>query len=109
MQTPKNDPATTRTRRSRPRRRRRHRRRPVDLRFHAAHLSGRVLDWSRSGLAVESESGLRIGARYALTVHSETRNRRLLGTVRWCALRRTRRTGDDEVRPVYQAGIDLRA
>lgn len=89
--------------------RRRHRRRPVDLRFRAAHLSGRVLDWSRGGLALESEGGLRVGARYALTIHSATRSRRVRGTVRWCALRRTLRTSTGEVHPVYQAGIDFSA
>ncbi len=69
-------------------------------------LSGRILNLSRRGLAIETGSALRVGARYRFTVTGGERSVEFEGRILWCRLRATRPAGGD-VEPVYRAGIEL--
>ncbi len=69
-------------------------------------LSGRILNLSQGGLAIETGSALRVGARYRFKVTGGERPADFEGRILWCRLRRTRPAGGD-VEPIYRAGIGL--
>ncbi len=69
-------------------------------------LSGRILNLSRRGLAIETGSALRVGARCRFTVTGGERTAEFHGRILWCRLRTIRPAGGD-FEPVYRAGIEL--
>ena len=90
--------------------------------------SGRLVNLSSTGFAIESEHGLRIGEYYGFSIRSEPggriepgrtfptglqplhphlRPKRFVGRVRWCSLQTTIRRTDGEVIPVFRAGIEF--
>ena len=76
----------------------------TEIRNHLA--TGRVVDFARGGMAIESSHALRPGCRYTFTLtigeHVETLEARVL----WCRLAATRRLSSGEVVPLYRAGIE---
>ena len=69
---------------------------------------GRLLDFSRSGIAIETVTGLRIGARYDFEICAEHDSTTVSGVVRWWRLRAVNPSstaGDFE--PLFAAGIRL--
>lgn len=67
-----------------------------------------VLNMSLTGLAVESRKALAIGSKYDLRLHKGREAIHINADVQWCHLVRTEHTGDSDVSPVYQAGLDFR-
>lgn len=69
-------------------------------------VTGRVLDLSRAGMAIECHDALGPGRLYtfrlAIGEHTETLTARLL----WCRLCRTERLANGDVLPIYRAGIE---
>jgi c-di-GMP-binding flagellar brake protein YcgR len=64
-----------------------------------------VLNLSLAGMAVETPHQLSVGRRYAFNIQHENQVVKLHGTVAWSTLRSTRRVSEEEIRPVYHAGI----
>lgn len=77
---------------------------PARLRGHS--LEARLVDFSRTGLGLETHAGLRIGATYRFRLFGG-RGRAVAATVRWCRLRRLDRRANGDVAPVYRAGLTL--
>ena len=77
-------------------------------RLTAHTLEARLVDFSRSGIGLETHVALRIGATYRFRLFSG-RGRTLTATVRWCRLRATRRGRAGEVLPVFRAGLLVHA
>ena len=70
-------------------------------------VDAKVLNISRSGVAVETSVQLVIGRRYEAKIGVSGRSVSTAGTVRRCVLRKTRRTASGEVEPVYEGGIEF--
>ncbi len=70
-------------------------------------VDAKVLNISRSGVAVETNVQLVIGRRYEAKIGYRGGFVSAAGTVRRCVLRRTRATEKGEVAPVYEAGIEF--
>ena len=68
-------------------------------------VDAKVLNISRSGIAVETSFQLVIGRRYIAKIGYRGRSVRTAGTVRRCRLKKTRETETGEVEPVYEVGI----
>ena len=66
------------------------------------------MDFSRSGLGLETQVALRLGATYRFR-HFGGGGRTLTATVRWCRLRATRRGRAGEILPLFRAGLVLDA
>ena len=63
---------------------------------------------SLTGIAVETDTQLRVGRSYSLALrHGHDQPLRLAGTVVWCHLRTLRRSESSGTRPVYEAGIQF--
>lgn len=72
------------------------------------HISAdaKILNMSLTGLAVETDTQLRVGRTYSLTLrHGVDHSVRLSGTVVWCHLRSLRRSETGDTRPIYVAGV----
>lgn len=69
----------------------------------------RVVNVSLGGMALETHSYLQFGRAYTLKLEGSGRSLSLTGTVAWCSLRRTTRTSEGEVLPVYRAGLKFEA
>lgn len=65
-------------------------------------LSGRVLDVSLGGIAIETDAPLTLGHSYSLSLAREDRSARLHGTARWSRLVRTDGEG-----AVYRSGLQF--
>jgi hypothetical protein len=90
--------------------RRTHPRRTIEgVHVHNGVISGDLLNFSARGLAVETSSGLRVGARYTFRLGRAWMSFRVTGIVRWSRLRGTRRGPDGEVAPIFVAGIAIDA
>ncbi len=76
----------------------------TEIRNHAA--SGRVLDLSRDGMAIESCTALRPGQLYSFTLTIGDHVESLEARVLWCRLRTTERLPGGDVVPIYRAGIE---
>ena len=73
-----------------------------------ATFNGRLIDFSRGGIAIETSTALRIGARYHFEIRAEHGKMTAYGVVRWCRLRAVNpslQAGDFE--PLFTAGIRL--
>ncbi len=68
-------------------------------------LVGRVLNMSLGGLAIETTTALRIGGSYSFRAEIHEHSLEIEAQIRWCRLARTLRTGDDEVRAIFRAGV----
>lgn len=65
-----------------------------------------VLNLSLGGMAVETSSCLQFGREYTLKLDGgDGLEVSLSGSVAWCSLRRTSRSGSGEVVPIYRAGL----
>ena len=61
---------------------------------------------SLTGMAVETDTQLRVGKTYSLTLnHGPDHSLRLSGTVVWCHLRSLRRSESGDSKTVYVAGV----
>jgi Tfp pilus assembly protein PilZ len=90
------------------RERRRSPRHPVQDVKGTLHLSAeaKILNMSLTGIAVETDTQMKVGRTYSLTLkHGNDYNLRLPGSVVWCHLRGLRRNEAGDTRTVYEAGI----
>jgi hypothetical protein len=88
--------------------RRRHPRHQVNDVKGTLHISAgaKIINMSLTGLAVETDTQMRVGRSYSLTLkHGSDFVLRLAGTVVWCHLRGIRKTDGGETRSVYHAGF----
>jgi hypothetical protein len=88
--------------------RRRHPRHQVNDVKGTLHISAgaKIINMSLTGLAVETDTQMRVGRSYSLTLkHGTDFVLRLAGTVVWCHLRGIRKTDGGETRSVYHAGF----
>lgn len=91
-----------------------HRRFP---RYEVAGLEGhlvvpihiRVINVSLGGMALETHSYLQFGRAYTLKLGGGEESLSLTGTVAWCSLRKTTKSVDGEILPVYRAGLKFEA
>ena len=60
-------------------------------------------------MAVETQSHLQFGRAYSLKLSGSSDELELTGTVAWSALRRTAKNDDQEIVPVYRAGLEFEA
>lgn len=82
-------------------------------RFEVPNLSGSltvpveitVINLSLGGLALETNSYLHFGRSYTLRLADDEHSLALTGTVAWCSLKRTLKSDDGEVLPIYRAGL----
>lgn len=89
-------------------RRRFKRYRPTDLEGRLdASIPARVVDISVSGLAVETDTQLRIGRTYRFVLGDDAETLKLVGRVQWSRLRGTRTSQDGDPAAVYNSGIAL--
>ncbi len=86
--------------------RRRDRRRAKDLRI-TPPIDGKVLNLSSLGVAIEASEALTIGESYWFLLRWGGYHFRIDGTVKWCALVKTKRQRAGTVSPVYRAGVAL--
>lgn len=70
-------------------------------------VDAKVLNISRSGIAVQTNVQLVIGRRYIAKIGYRGGSVSTAGTVKRCSLKRTRETEAGEVEPVYEAGIEF--
>ena len=88
--------------------RRGHSRRVIQgVHIHNRAVSGELLNFSPGGMAIETTSSLRVGARYTFHLGRPWMSFRVTGSVRWSRLARTRSRRDGEVTPIFVAGIAL--
>lgn len=73
----------------------------------AFSVDAKVLNVSRSGIAVQSNFQLMIGRKYFAQVGPEGSAVSATGTVRRCSLKKTQMTENGDVEPVYEAGIEF--
>jgi len=74
------------------------------------HLAAdaKIMNMSLTGMAVETDSPLRVGKKYSLGIrHGEGLSLRLSGVVVWCQVRSLRRGASADSKPVYAAGIQF--
>lgn len=84
-------------------------------RFSAEDVSGSfsftveasVINISLGGLAVRTQTQLKVGREYRFRMGGEEDAVQLSGTVRWCRLSGTERQESGDVVPVYEAGISF--
>jgi hypothetical protein len=69
------------------------------------NLDVNVLNLSLAGMAVETSHRLDVGRRYAFRIRHDNQVVKLHGTVAWSALLSTRRISEEDISPVYHAGI----
>lgn len=67
----------------------------------------KVLDMSVQGMKVESSRRLDVGRKYSIKIGQGNDLVKLIGSVVWCTLLRTRSTVVGEFIPVYQAGVEF--
>ena len=88
--------------------RRRHFRFPAkDVTVNGGAVDGVLLNVARSGLAIETTTPVQIGREYRMRVRYEDASFVATGRVRWCILRKTKRSETGENVPVYHAGFSL--
>ena len=75
--------------------------------FRSGQIQASLVDLSRSGLAIESLDHPAIGCTVAFALVQGRSRVDAEGTVRWCNLKRTYRTAEGDVVPVYRAGLTL--
>jgi len=107
---------TDREERSMPERRTQNRRSTGRLPLISGLSSGRLVNLSSTGFAIETDRGLRVGEYYGFGIRRDPSDelgptrllcgQRFEGTVRWCTLRRTRQV-NGEVAPVFLAGFEF--
>lgn len=68
-------------------------------------LTGQVVNLSRTGLAMESTTGLTIGSLHGFRITSAAATVRVEAEVRWCRLCRTVRRQAGEVLPIFRTGV----
>jgi PilZ domain len=72
------------------------------------HLAAeaKILNMSLTGMAVETDTQMKVGRTYSLTLkHGTDNGLRLPGSVVWCHLRGLRKGEAGDTRTVYEAGI----
>ncbi len=90
--------------------RRRHPRHPVQDVTGTLHINtgAKILNMSVTGMAVETDTQLRVGRSYSLTLrHADDFVLRLSGTVIWCHLRGIKKTERGQTTSVYHAGFQF--
>jgi hypothetical protein len=88
--------------------RRRHPRHQVNDVEGTLHFSSgaKIINMSLTGMAVETDTQMRVGRSYSLTLkHGADFVLRLSGAVVWCHLRGIRKTDGGETKSVYHAGF----
>ena len=70
-------------------------------------VSGKVLDASIDGIAIETTEGLRRGWSYAFKMAVGAKIVSVPGKVSWCRLVGTQETENGDVRPVFRLGVAL--
>ena len=70
-------------------------------------IGAAVLDISDSGMGIESNKQLRVGASYVFRVQMGTASFGLPGKIEWCRFTGTRGTGGAEQEAVYKAGVSF--
>jgi hypothetical protein len=88
--------------------RRRHPRHPVNDVKGTLHIStgARVINMSVTGMAIETDTQMRVGRAYSVTLkHGADFVLKLSGMVVWCHLRGIRKTEAGETKSVYHAGF----
>ena len=71
-------------------------------------LDARILNMSLTGMAIETNSVLKVGGEYWLRLSQDGDPLRFKTTVKWCQLVRNEKNAAGESRAVYQAGLDFR-
>jgi hypothetical protein len=90
--------------------RRGHPRRAIQgVHVHNGVVVGELLNLSAGGLAIETTSSLRVGARYTFRIGRPWMSFKVTGLVRWSRLARTRQGRDGEVIPIFVAGIAIQS
>lgn len=67
----------------------------------------RIVDFSVTGVALETTEQLEIGTRYAFHLGPPTDPIELSGRVQWSQLKATRPRGSADVEPIYYSGLEL--
>ena len=70
-------------------------------------IGAAVVDISESGMGIESNQQLRIGANYVFRVQMGAKSFGLPGKVEWCRFARTKGVDALERLPVYKAGVSF--
>lgn len=70
-------------------------------------VQARVLNISLGGLAVRTQTQLKIGRKYRFRLGAHSKAVQLEGSVRWCRLSGTERQESGDIVPVYEAGISF--
>lgn len=90
--------------------RRAHPRRAIQgVHVHNGVVIGELLNLSAGGLAIETTSSLRVGARYSFRIGRPWMSFKVTGLVRWSRLARTRHGRAGEVTPIFVAGIAIQS
>lgn len=86
--------------------RREHHRLAIDrLVVQSRSTTGRILNLSARGLAIEISSGMMIGSTQRLLIVSPVRRVTVTASVRWCRLCRLSPITSGDVVPVFRAGL----
>jgi hypothetical protein len=70
-------------------------------------IGAAVVDVSESGMGIESNQQLRVGADYVFRVQMGVKSFGLPGKVEWCRFARTKGLGGVEYAAVYKAGVSF--
>jgi len=70
-------------------------------------IGAAVLDVSESGMGIESNQQLRVGADYVFRVQMGAKSFGLPGKVEWCRFARTKGSDGAEYSAVYKAGVSF--
>ena len=70
-------------------------------------IGAAVVDISESGMGIESNQQLRVGADYVFRVQMGTKSFGLPGKVEWCRFARTKAENGAELAAVYKAGVSF--
>lgn len=90
---------------------RRHKRFEIDEAVHGNMLFAsevRIIDISLGGLCIEVNRRLNIGREYTVKVEDNGKAIILKGTVMWSVISDMKKSSDEEITPMYKAGIEFR-
>ena len=79
--------------------------RVFDLRASSVELSFVVLDFSSSGLCIESRESIHVGQDYHFTLEHHGLPVAVAGQARWCKVHRTIELGRGEFETIFRAGF----
>ena len=64
-----------------------------------------LFDFSAEGIAIETDSALRVGGSYPFEMRQGKNTVCFRGQIRWCRLNKTKKVAPDEVKSVFRAGV----